>query len=92
MAQVRIMLRYNSKQGPLKLNMAKVLDLTEYRCPVPLVQAKLAIKQLQEGDRLHLLLSDPGSRKDVPAYFKKHQHSVEELCNDADALSIIITK
>ncbi len=72
--------------------MATVIDLTQFRCPVPLVQTKLALKKMQQGDRLNILLSDPGSRKDVPAYLKKHQYLVEEVCNDAYSLSIIITK
>lgn len=68
------------------------IDLTSFRCPVPLVKVKLAVKSMPVGDSLHILLSDPGSRRDVPVFFKKQGHQVVELQNDTRQLSLLITK
>ncbi|WP_445947171.1 sulfurtransferase TusA family protein, partial [Shewanella sp.] len=54
-----------------------IIDLTAYRCPYPLVQTKLKLKQLAVGDKMQLQLSDPGSRQDVPAYLKKTAYPFE---------------
>ncbi|MCK8046502.1 MULTISPECIES: sulfurtransferase TusA family protein [Shewanella] len=69
-----------------------IIDLTSYRCPLPLVKVKMALKQLSTGDSVHVLLSDPGSRQDVPRYLKKIGvcHSIGE---DTDTvLSLTVTK
>ncbi|MFB2727569.1 sulfurtransferase TusA family protein [Shewanella mangrovisoli] len=68
------------------------IDLTSFRCPIPLVKVKLALKSVSAGDSLHILLSDPGSRRDVPAFFKKQGHSVVTLQDDASQLGLLITK
>ncbi|MCL1091633.1 sulfurtransferase TusA family protein [Shewanella profunda] len=68
------------------------IDLTPFRCPIPLVKVKLALKSMHAGETLHILLSDSGSRRDVPVYLKKQGHSIEVLCNDAAQLALMIIK
>ncbi|GGI88422.1 sulfurtransferase TusA family protein [Shewanella gelidii] len=72
--------------------MKNYIDLTGFRCPVPLVRVKLALKALSRGEQLHVLLSDRGSRQDVPLFLKKQGYDVKEVCNDAQVLAILITK
>ncbi|MEZ9596829.1 sulfurtransferase TusA family protein [Shewanella sp. 10N.261.52.F9] len=69
-----------------------IIDLTPFRCPLPLVKVKLALKQLSAGDSISVVLSDPGSRQDVPRYLKKIglSHTVQE--DTTSILSIIVTK
>lgn len=68
------------------------IDLTPFRCPLPLVKVKLALKTMSADQQLHILLSDQGSRRDVPLFLKKQGHIVEELCNDAAHLALKVTK
>ncbi|MGL5390749.1 MAG: sulfurtransferase TusA family protein [Shewanella sp.] len=68
------------------------IDLTSFRCPVPLIRSKLLFKSLSVGESMHILLSDSGSRRDVPLFFKKQGHSVEQWRNDAKQLGLRITK
>ncbi|QIR14400.1 sulfurtransferase TusA family protein [Shewanella aestuarii] len=70
----------------------KQIDLTTYRCPYPLVQVKLHLKQLQPGEILQVLLSDPGSFKDVPAWAKKSGFLVTVLQQDNAIMAINIEK
>ncbi|GIU23898.1 sulfurtransferase TusA family protein [Shewanella sp. MBTL60-007] len=69
-----------------------IIDLTPYRCPLPLVKVKLALKQLSIGDSIRVVLSDPGSRQDVPRYLKKagYCHIVEQ--DNDSILSITVSK
>lgn len=68
-----------------------IIDLTAYSCPYPLVQTKLNLKRLAVGDKMQLLLSDPGSRQDVPAYLKKTAYPFEIIDDNAQLLSIIVS-
>jgi tRNA 2-thiouridine synthesizing protein A len=67
-----------------------IIDLTAHRCPYPLVQTKMLLKQLAAGDKLQILLSDPGSRQDVPQFLKKIGRNVEVSSDTPEALSLII--
>jgi tRNA 2-thiouridine synthesizing protein A len=66
------------------------IDLTSFRCPLALVKAKLALKQLKEGEELFISLSDTGSRRDVPRFLKKVGYEFYELCNDEKMLTLKI--
>ncbi|EGM69588.1 sulfurtransferase TusA family protein [Shewanella sp. HN-41] len=68
------------------------IDLTPFRCPVPLVRVKLALKSMSSGETLHILLSDSGSRRDVPLFLKKQGYNIQVLCDDAIQLALVVTK
>ncbi|NKF50559.1 sulfurtransferase TusA family protein [Shewanella sp. WXL01] len=68
------------------------IDLTSYRCPYPLVQVKLLMKQMVKGDNLLVYLSDPGSRQDVPAFVKKMGFGIEIKEQTDLRLSLVISK
>ncbi|BDM64796.1 transcriptional regulator [Shewanella sp. NFH-SH190041] len=68
------------------------IDLTAFRCPVPLVRTKLALKHLAPGEQLHILLSDTASRQDVPAFLQKQGHVLKYLSGPDGTLSLVITK
>lgn len=40
------------------------LDLTAYRCPLPLLMAKKALRNVSQGDELHLRLNQWASVRD----------------------------
>ena len=69
-----------------------LIDLTPYVCPYPLVKVKLLLKQMKVGEQLHVLLSDPGSRRDVPLLIKKMGFDIEIIAEQTHCLSFIITK
>lgn len=55
----------------------KILDFSLLRCPVPLVQTKLFVKNAKGDAKFQIILSDRGSIQDVPAILKKMGHQVE---------------
>jgi tRNA 2-thiouridine synthesizing protein A len=43
------------------------LDCTGLLCPLPVYKAALALNQLEPGDVLQLVTTDPGALEDIPA-------------------------
>ncbi|MCS6896540.1 MAG: sulfurtransferase TusA family protein [Nitrospira sp.] len=49
----------------------QVLDCTGLLCPLPMVKTTKAIKQLQVGQVLKLIATDPGSQSDIAAWSRQ---------------------
>ncbi|WP_036801012.1 MULTISPECIES: sulfurtransferase TusA family protein [Photobacterium] len=68
------------------------LDLTAERCPMALLLAKRATRELHCGQRLEIYISDAGARQDIPRYLLNHGFNVEELTATSQQLVIIVNK
>tara|TARA_B100000953_G_scaffold281183_1_gene258509 strand:- start:515 stop:754 length:240 start_codon:yes stop_codon:yes gene_type:complete len=44
-----------------------VIDVLGLRCPIPVQQTRMALRDLLEGGVIHLLGDDPESLHDIPA-------------------------
>lgn len=60
----------------------QVLDLRGLRCPMPLLKTKQALGPLAVGARLLVITSDPGSKRDIPAYLDLGGHRLES-CDES---------
>ena len=49
----------------------KEVDARGLNCPLPILRAKKALAELDEGQVLHVLATDPGSVKDFQAFTKQ---------------------
>lgn len=47
------------------------LDCRGMFCPMPIVQLKKATKTMKPGQVLRMVATDPGSKRDVPAWAQK---------------------
>lgn len=54
------------------------VDTCGTRCPIPLLKAKIALKQLQAGEYLKVLATDPAAKPDFDAMLR---HLPHELVN-----------
>jgi tRNA 2-thiouridine synthesizing protein A len=54
----------------------KFLDCTGLLCPMPVVKTKKAIKEMQVGQILEMVATDPGSIPDMEAWAKQTQHEL----------------
>ncbi|MGY3896482.1 sulfurtransferase TusA family protein [Aeromonas enterica] len=68
------------------------LDLTPWRCPEPLIQLKLWLRQAQPGQSLSIRLSDPGSRQDIPAYLQRQGHpfTLQQAPDNTISLQLVV--
>lgn len=49
------------------IDVTATLDTTGLLCPLPVYKAALALKELNTGEVLRLICTDPGSLEDIPA-------------------------
>jgi peroxiredoxin family protein/TusA-related sulfurtransferase len=48
-----------------------VLDVKGLKCPMPVLKTKVRFKTMSPGEVLEVITTDPGSRKDLPAWAEK---------------------
>lgn len=48
----------------------QVVDTRGQLCPIPVLRASKAVKQLSLGSELEVWATDPGSKSDIPAWVK----------------------
>ena len=64
------------------MEFAKELDARGLNCPLPILRAKKALGEIESGQVLKILSTDPGSVKDFAAFAKQTGH---ELLSTAEA-------
>lgn len=70
------------------LTITAFFDAQGLACPMPLLKAKIALRQVASGDSLYLLASDKNSQKDLVAYCQKNDLSVHTWLSGDDAMPI----
>ncbi|OGA16701.1 MAG: sulfurtransferase TusA family protein [Betaproteobacteria bacterium] len=56
----------------------KELDARGLNCPLPILRAKKALAEMQSGQVLRIVATDPGSVKDFQAFCKQTGHTLLE--------------
>ena len=64
------------------MNFDKDLDARGLNCPLPILRAKKALNDMQSGQVLKIVATDPGSVKDFQAFCKQ---TGNELLESAEA-------
>ena len=55
----------------MNMNFDKELDARGLNCPLPILKAKKALNDMQSGQVLKIVATDPGSVKDFQAFAKQ---------------------
>ncbi len=58
------------------IKVAKTIDAKGLNCPMPILKLKKAIKEVNVGDIVELIATDPGSQKDVKSFTKTTGHEL----------------
>lgn len=61
-----------------------ILDLSGLACPMPLLKTRQKLTQLADGERLLVISTDSGSKRDIPAYLKMSAHTLEQMSEAPD--------
>jgi tRNA 2-thiouridine synthesizing protein A len=70
----------------------KTLDLKGLACPLPIAKTALAIRDLQSGELLEALATDPGSVPDFNAWAKNTGHELVEQTEEGGVFRFLIRK
>lgn len=57
---------------------AHKLDARNLLCPMPVIRTQDTIQQLEQGDVLDVVSTDPGALNDIPAWCRINGHRVIE--------------
>lgn len=78
-----------------KLEPAKVIDARGLLCPLPVLKTSEAIKEIEIGQLLEVLATDPGSKPDLSAWARITGNeivSVEELNENPKVFRFLIRR
>lgn len=60
------------------------LDTRGLNCPLPILKAKKALADMQSGDVLKVLSTDPGSTRDFQAFARQTGNEIVEQATQGD--------
>lgn len=66
------------------------IDAKGMYCPMPIVKLKKATKNMEKGQILRLLSTDPGSKRDVPAWANKTGAKILEISEEDGVFKYLI--
>ena len=74
------------------LEFDKELDARGLKCPLPILRCKKALAEVEGGQVLKILATDPGSAKDFQAFCKQTGHELLSLEQVDDVYTFYIRK
>jgi tRNA 2-thiouridine synthesizing protein A len=70
----------------------QVLDVKGLNCPLPILRAKKALKDIPAGGTLQVLATDPGAVKDFEAFCRTTGNELVESKSDDKVFSFVIKR
>jgi tRNA 2-thiouridine synthesizing protein A len=70
----------------------QILDVKGLNCPLPILRAKKALKDISVGTTLEVLATDPGAVKDFEAFCRTTGNELVESKVDGKIYSFIIRR
>jgi len=68
----------------------KTLDAKGLNCPLPILKAKKALKEVPSGGTLEILATDPGSVADFQAFCRQTGNELVEHAQDGSVYRFLI--
>jgi tRNA 2-thiouridine synthesizing protein A len=70
----------------------KTLDLKGLACPMPVVKISKGIKEVEIGQVVKAVTTDPGSLTDFPAWARTTGHEIVETVQGDDEISFYVKR
>lgn len=74
------------------LNINKELDVTGLNCPLPILRAKKALADMESGQTLKIIATDPGSVKDFAAFCRQTGNPLLSTEESVKNFTFVISK
>jgi tRNA 2-thiouridine synthesizing protein A len=71
---------------------AQTIDVQGKACPIPVIKTAKAMKEMQPGDVLELLATDPGVEPDMHAWTKQTGNELISIDHDAGVFRVLLRK
>jgi len=66
------------------------LDARRLLCPMPVIKTQNQVADMQPGDEIEVICTDPGALNDIPAWARIHGHKVIDTQQDDDQIRITV--
>jgi tRNA 2-thiouridine synthesizing protein A len=76
----------------MTLEIARTLDAKGLSCPLPIVKTAQNMKEMESGQLLEVLATDPGSVKDFAAWSKSTGNEIVEQGQDGSVFRFVLRK
>jgi TusA-related sulfurtransferase len=74
------------------VTIAKVMDLKGLACPMPVVKVSKGIKEVEMGEVIEAITTDPGSLTDFPAWAKTSGNEIIKTDQEGDTIKFYIKR
>ena len=74
----------------MTIAITRTLDVKGLSCPIPIVKTAQAIKQMNAGELVEVLATDPGSVKDFAAWAKTTGNDIVEQTQDGGVFRYVL--
>lgn len=68
------------------------LDVKGLHCPLPILRTKKALAEMQSGQLLRVLATDPGAVKDFAAFARQTGNELVEEKQDGDVFEFVLRR
>lgn len=75
-----------------QITWSRTLDCQGLLCPMPIIEVSKAIKDMEVGQILEMLATDPGSQADMLAWEKHTGHEILDTKQDDGLLRFYVRK
>ena len=75
-----------------ELKADKSMDLKGMPCPMPVVKVSKGIKEIEVGQILEAVTTDPGSLSDFPAWARTSGNEIVKTDQDGDVIKFYIKR
>ncbi|ABX72833.1 TPA: sulfurtransferase TusA family protein [Neisseria meningitidis] len=69
---------------------SETLDVTRLKCPLPILRAKKALAQMQQGDVLTVLATDGGAPGDFEAFCRQTGHVLLDSSEQDGVFTLVV--
>ncbi|HEZ2256664.1 TPA: sulfurtransferase TusA family protein [Neisseria meningitidis] len=69
---------------------SETLDVTGLKCPLPILRAKKALAQMQQGDVLTVLATDGGAPGDFEAFCRQTGHVLLDTSEQDGVFRLVV--
>lgn len=66
------------------------LDARRLLCPLPVIRTQNRVKDMQSGDTLEVICTDPGALYDIPAWCRMYGHEVLNTQRSPEEIRITV--
>ena len=68
------------------------LDVKGLNCPLPILRTKKTLAEMESGQVLRVMATDPGSLKDFPAFARQTGNELVEQTTEGDTTAHVLRR